>query len=158
GASSVLSGTWLLLRADGNDAGDIADAIRAAGGLAVDVPLGADARRDDVADAVRAAVAGLADGGAASGVLVLPSCGEGLEPDALVPGFVLAAVQGVGDAECGGRVWVVTRGAVSTGRSDEVTCPAGGLAWGLARAAAQELPDSWGGVVDLPGVVDVRAG
>ncbi|WP_225851373.1 hypothetical protein, partial [Streptomyces sp. HPF1205] len=161
GASSVLSGTWLLLRADANGEGtgaDVAEAVRAAGAHVVDVSLGADADRSDVADAVRVAVAGLADGGAVSGVLVLPVRDGGVAPDAGVLGFALAAVQGVGDAECGGRVWVVTRGAVSTGRSDTLESPAGGLLWGLSRVAALELPDSWGGVVDLPGVVDVRAG
>ncbi|MFC9878124.1 type I polyketide synthase [Streptomyces libani] len=66
-------------------------------------------------------------------------------------------VQALGDAGVGGRVWVVTRGAVSVGRSDGGPDPAGAAVWGLGRVAALELPDRWGGLVDLPEAVDRRA-
>ncbi|MGB3440118.1 MAG: beta-ketoacyl synthase N-terminal-like domain-containing protein, partial [Actinophytocola sp.] len=49
-------------------------------------------------------------------------------------------------ADLGGRVWAVTRGAVD-----------GALVWGLGRVAALELPERWGGLVDLPEVLDERA-
>ncbi|MGW8554783.1 type I polyketide synthase [Streptomyces tubercidicus] len=90
--------------------------------------------------------------------------GAGEEPVAgvLVVGAVDAVrtavvVQALGDAGVGGRVWVVTRGAVAVGRSDGGPDPAGAAVWGLGRVAALELPDRWGGLVDLPEVVDGRA-
>ncbi|WP_455710699.1 type I polyketide synthase, partial [Streptomyces angustmyceticus] len=66
-------------------------------------------------------------------------------------------VQALGDAGAGGRVWVVTRGAVAIGPSDGGPDPAGAAVWGLGRVAALELPDRWGGLVDLPQAVDDRA-
>ncbi|MEU8784990.1 type I polyketide synthase [Streptomyces sp. NPDC048637] len=66
-------------------------------------------------------------------------------------------VQALGDACVGGRVWVVTRGAVAVGRSDGGPNPVGAAVWGLGRVAALELPDRWGGLVDLPETVDRRA-
>ncbi|MBI1357394.1 MAG: SDR family NAD(P)-dependent oxidoreductase [Acidobacteria bacterium] len=57
----------------------------------------------------------------------------------------------------GGRVWLVTRGAQPAG--GPVT--AGGLAsstlWGLGRVAANELPESWGGLADLDPRVEPAA-
>ncbi|MFI9630946.1 SDR family NAD(P)-dependent oxidoreductase, partial [Streptomyces sp. NPDC052042] len=74
----------------------------------------------------------------------------------------LALVQAL--ADLGGTVplWTVTRGAVAAG-PDEVPSTAGAQLWGLGRAAALELPELWGGLVDLPerpdaGVFDRLAG
>ncbi|MEW9522216.1 type I polyketide synthase, partial [Streptomyces tubercidicus] len=90
--------------------------------------------------------------------------GAGEEPVAgvLVVGAVDAVrtavvVQALGDAGVGGRVWVVTRAAVAVGRSDGGPDPAGSAVWGVGRVAALELPDRWGGLVDLPEVVEGRA-
>nr|WSX18684.1 SDR family NAD(P)-dependent oxidoreductase [Streptomyces tubercidicus] len=66
-------------------------------------------------------------------------------------------VQALGDAGVGGRVWWVTRGAVAVGRSDGGPDPVGAAVWGLGRVAALEVPDRWGGLVDLPEAVDRRA-
>ncbi|MFC5248440.1 type I polyketide synthase, partial [Streptomyces nigrescens] len=65
-------------------------------------------------------------------------------------------VQALGDAGVGGRVWVVTRGAVATSQSDAGPDPVGAAVWGVGRVAALELPDRWGGLVDLPEAVDRR--
>jgi len=51
----------------------------------------------------------------------------------------------------------MTRGAVSTGRSDPVTRPAQAPVTGLGRTAALEHPERWGGVVDLPPALDRQA-
>jgi acyl transferase domain-containing protein/D-arabinose 1-dehydrogenase-like Zn-dependent alcohol dehydrogenase/acyl carrier protein len=48
-----------------------------------------------------------------------------------------------------GPVWTVTRGA----RTD----PAQAALWGFGRVAAMERPRQWGGLVDLPEVLDTRA-
>ncbi|WP_410671431.1 type I polyketide synthase [Amycolatopsis sp. cmx-4-68] len=54
-------------------------------------------------------------------------------------------------------LWVVTDGAVSTGRADRVRRPGQAAAWGLGRVAGLELPHRWGGLVDLPEQLDDRA-
>ncbi|MGW2028400.1 SDR family NAD(P)-dependent oxidoreductase, partial [Streptomyces decoyicus] len=66
-------------------------------------------------------------------------------------------VQALGDAGVGGRVWVVTQGAVAIGRSDAGPDPVQAAVWGVGRVAALEYPDRWGGLVDLPEAVDRRA-
>ncbi|MEQ0565334.1 SDR family NAD(P)-dependent oxidoreductase [Amycolatopsis sp. NEAU-NG30] len=51
-------------------------------------------------------------------------------------------------------LWMVTRGAVSTGAADPVTDPEQALVWGLGRVVRQEQPARWGGVADLPADAD----
>ncbi|WP_398898934.1 type I polyketide synthase [Streptomyces sp. 3211.6] len=71
----------------------------------------------------------------------------------------LELVQALGDAECEAPMWSLTRGAVSIGRSD-VLREEGveqSLVWGLGRVVALEHPGRWGGLVDLPEVLDERA-
>ncbi|MER5896823.1 type I polyketide synthase, partial [Streptomyces sp. NPDC001876] len=54
-------------------------------------------------------------------------------------------------------LWVLTRGAVSVGGSDRIGDPDLAAVWGLGRVAALEFPQRWGGLVDLPEVLDARA-
>ncbi|HEY5836716.1 SDR family NAD(P)-dependent oxidoreductase [Streptomyces sp.] len=55
------------------------------------------------------------------------------------------------DAAAGpARLWLLTRGAVSTGGSDTLDDPAQAQVWALGRTAALEHPQLWGGLVDLP--------
>ena len=68
----------------------------------------------------------------------------------------LAAVQAL--AAVAAPLWVLTRGAVSVGRSDRLENPSLATVWGLGRVAALELPRRWGGLIDLPAVLDTRAG
>ncbi|MFI1711355.1 type I polyketide synthase, partial [Streptomyces griseoruber] len=75
----------------------------------------------------------------------------------LGPASVATVLQAVGDAGVAGRVWVLTRGGVSVGRSDGPADPVQGAVWGLGRVAALEYPDRWGGLIDLPEVLDRRA-
>ncbi|MDH6142630.1 acyl transferase domain-containing protein [Kitasatospora sp. GP30] len=102
-------------------------------------------------DAVRAALDG------AAGVLSLLALDERPHPDhpELTRGF--AATLALAGAGLGVPVWCVTRGAVSVGRSDRLVAPGQALVWGLGRVVALESPGSWGGLVDLPAVVDERA-
>ncbi|MFG3493365.1 SDR family NAD(P)-dependent oxidoreductase, partial [Streptomyces sp. NPDC047972] len=67
----------------------------------------------------------------------------------------LALVQAVGDAGFGVPVWAVTRGAVSV-VPGEVPETAGAQLWALGRVAGLELPDRWGGLIDLPADADER--
>ncbi|WP_433408269.1 type I polyketide synthase [Saccharomonospora azurea] len=58
--------------------------------------------------------------------------------------------------ETGAKVWALTRGAVSVGRSDRIRAVEQAQVWGLGRVAALEHPDTWGGLIDLPERVDSR--
>ncbi|WP_318307276.1 type I polyketide synthase [Amycolatopsis solani] len=53
-------------------------------------------------------------------------------------------------------LWSVTREAVAVAPGDPVTGPAQAAVWGLGRAAALELPQRWGGLVDLPAELDAE--
>ena len=68
----------------------------------------------------------------------------------------LAAVQALGEVTA--PLWVLTRGAVSVGRSDRLENPSLATVWGLGRVAALEVPQRWGGLIDLPTQLDTRAG
>ncbi|WP_282793955.1 type I polyketide synthase [Streptomyces sp. CC224B] len=69
----------------------------------------------------------------------------------------VALVRALADTGTTARLWAVTQGAVTTGRSDRPAGAAQALLWGLGRVAALEHPDLWGGLIDLPGSVDARA-
>ncbi|WP_079035605.1 type I polyketide synthase [Streptomyces albus] len=60
----------------------------------------------------------------------------------------LALVQALGDAGVSAPLWCLTRGAV--GVSGEPPDPDAAAVWGLGRVAALELPERWGGLIDLP--------
>ncbi|HEY3710251.1 MAG TPA: SDR family NAD(P)-dependent oxidoreductase [Amycolatopsis sp.] len=66
-------------------------------------------------------------------------------------------LQALGDAGVTAPVWAVTRGAVTTGRADPLEAVSQAGVWGLGRVAALEYPRSWGGLIDLPEVLDERA-
>ncbi|MFC8047255.1 type I polyketide synthase [Nocardia sp. NPDC057353] len=68
----------------------------------------------------------------------------------------LELARAVAGAAGGARLWCVTRGAVAIGPSDRLSAPRQAALWGLGLVAALELPDRWGGLVDLPAAVDER--
>ncbi len=61
-------------------------------------------------------------------------------------GATLTFTQALGEAGVGAPVWAVTRDAASS--------PWQSAIWGFGRVAAMELPQQWGGLVDLPSEVD----
>ncbi|MGW3208922.1 type I polyketide synthase [Streptomyces sp. NPDC001135] len=69
----------------------------------------------------------------------------------------LCLVQALGDAGVDAPLWCATRGAVATGRSDRVDRPLQSQVWGFGRAAALEHPQRWGGLIDLPELLDARS-
>ncbi|MFI9276264.1 SDR family NAD(P)-dependent oxidoreductase, partial [Kitasatospora sp. NPDC052896] len=148
-ASGVLSGTWLVAVPAG-----AAEDPTVSGTLAMLAGRGVDVRQVELEVTDRAVVAGLLaaalDGTAAvSGVLWLPvTDGD--------PALTATLVQALGDARIDAPLWCVTRGAVSTGRSDRLVNPAQARVWGLGRVVALEHPERWGGLVDLPETVDDR--
>ncbi|MFI0154497.1 type I polyketide synthase [Streptomyces lydicus] len=70
----------------------------------------------------------------------------------------LALVQALEEAGVEARLWLGTRGAVSVGGTDQVLSAVQAQVWGLGRVVALELPERWGGLVDLPEAWDGRAG
>ncbi|WP_326695905.1 type I polyketide synthase [Streptomyces sp. NBC_01754] len=113
----------------GPEDADISTALSIAGATVVNVPVDEVAQLPDVAGVVLLA-SGWAD--------------------------TLAAVQALGEVSA--PLWVLTRGAVSVGRSDRLESPDLAAVWGLGRVAALEIPQRWGGLIDLPTALDARAG
>ncbi|MFE7560010.1 SDR family NAD(P)-dependent oxidoreductase, partial [Kitasatospora sp. NPDC057500] len=67
---------------------------------------------------------------------------------------VVRALVGVG---CRVPLWLVTRGGVATGRADGAVDVGLAGVWGLGRVVGLEHPELWGGLLDLPEVLDGRA-
>ncbi|MFF0170929.1 type I polyketide synthase [Streptomyces prasinus] len=165
-APAVLDGVWLVVGADSTDSTDsthsadaggstgaqIADALRRGGATVLGLPHPGDDRAV-LADRLRSY-------GELAGVVSL----LGTDTRALREGAALSRglaatlllTQACADADV--PLWVLTRGAVSTGRADGPPDPAQAQIWGFGRVAALELPHVWGGLIDLPEILDVRAG
>jgi acyl transferase domain-containing protein len=70
---------------------------------------------------------------------------------------LLHVIQGLHAAGCArAAVWVATRGA-QRAREGDAVAPAAAPVWGLARSAALEHPELWGGLVDLDEVEPAAA-
>ncbi|NYV74739.1 SDR family NAD(P)-dependent oxidoreductase [Streptomyces sp. UH6] len=95
-----------------------------------------------------------------AGVLSLLALDGVLHPDAsAVPRGYAATVtllQALGRAGIHAPLWTATRGAVSVNVADPLDSPYQAAVWGMGRVAALEHPDRWGGLVDLPPVLDER--
>ncbi|MFD7924276.1 type I polyketide synthase, partial [Streptomyces sp. NPDC059740] len=148
--AGVLSGTWLLV-GGGDGGGDEAEVIGRALG-------------ERGAEVVRVDLAGLGGvmSGDVAGVVSLLALDESLLPgEGWVPrgtAATLELVQELGKQGVAAPLWVVTRGAVQTGGGEVTTSPVQAQVWGLGRAVGLEHADRWGGLVDLPSVVDERVG
>ncbi|MGO4758602.1 hypothetical protein AB4212_60035, partial [Streptomyces sp. 2MCAF27] len=155
--TASLSGTWLVVTAEGVEGiadGAVTEALAGHGAdvrrLALDESA-ADravlaARLSDVTSSSEDGSPGLA------GVVSLVAAAEEPHSDhpALATGLALtvALVQALGDARIEAPLWCLTRGAVSTGRSDRVVSPVQAQVHGVGWTAALEHPDRWGGLVD----------
>ncbi|MFI8084023.1 type I polyketide synthase [Kitasatospora sp. NPDC086009] len=157
--SGVLSGTWLAVVPAGATEQACAAALAARGAevVVVEVPAGA-VDRAEVAALLAAAV----EPSAVAGVLSLLALDETPVPGhpAVTGGMAatLALVQALGDAGIAAPLWLATRGAVAAGPGEALAHPVQALVWGLGRVVGLEQPDRWGGLVDLPEVLDDRAG
>ncbi|NGO73621.1 SDR family NAD(P)-dependent oxidoreductase, partial [Streptomyces boncukensis] len=150
-SSGLLSGTWLVV---GQSDGDVVAALTGAGAEVVGLP--ADGALDRAGLAER--VAAVSD---VRGVVLVAGTDRGLGRGSSVPDELTAVVvslQALGDAGVDAPLWVVTRGAVSVGQSDRVADPMQAAVWGLGRVAALEVPQRWGGLLDLPAELDARSG
>ncbi|MEU7716372.1 beta-ketoacyl synthase N-terminal-like domain-containing protein, partial [Micromonospora chalcea] len=152
--SATLAGTWLLLMAPGQEDHPVAAALAARADRAVPVLIPAGADRDRVA---RLLLEAMSSDARDAHVVSLLSLAEPREaspvPAAAEVSTALAVVQALTDVGGSGRLWWLTRGAVSVGGSDELADVAGSAVWGLGRVVGLEVPLRWGGLVDLPGVL-----
>ncbi|GAA3004615.1 hypothetical protein GCM10010519_40640 [Streptomyces lactacystinicus] len=153
-AESRLSGRWLLVTPDGPGAEDTAlaceQALAGHGADVVVIRVGAAVERAELASL-------LPEFGALEGVLSLLALAEGPHPglpmlDACLSGTLLL-LQALGDSGIDAPLWCATRGAVAAHGTEEVR-PEQAQVWGLGRVAALEHPLRWGGLVDLPDLLD----
>ncbi|MFJ9953140.1 type I polyketide synthase [Kitasatospora sp. NPDC091207] len=157
-ATGLLFGTWLVVAPPESALTDWATTALRAAGADVTVLVDAGSGRDALAARLGEAAGEL---GPVSGVLALTAAVGAPLPASVLPEGTAAGVtliQALGRAGIEAPLWVVTRGAVSTGAADPLESPAQAPVWGLGRVAALESPGRWGGLVDLPEVVDTRAG
>ncbi|MBB5140189.1 acyl transferase domain-containing protein/acyl carrier protein [Thermocatellispora tengchongensis] len=148
-----LHGTWLLVTpaARTDAAAFCADALAAAGAEVVTAAV-------DTADPARLPDALPAPGGIAGVLSLLALDTAALPGHPAVPAGLAATAALVRALDGkGAPLWLATRGAVRAGEADPPGDPAQAAAWGLGRTAALEHPGLWGGLLDLPGVLDARA-
>nr|AIY53022.1 polyketide synthase II [Streptomyces sp. M10] len=167
--AAALGGSWLVLSSDGRpeDGERRSEAavhvMERAGASVVHVRITeAEADRAVLADRLRVSLDALP--GPVTGVLSLLGLDE--RPHSAHPSVPLgtalnlALVQALGDAAIDAPLWWATRGAVSVGGPDtgSPVSAAQSLLWGLGRVAALEFPQRWGGLIDLPEVLDADTG
>ncbi|WP_344319062.1 SDR family NAD(P)-dependent oxidoreductase, partial [Streptomyces yatensis] len=133
-SGQVLTGTWLIVvepgadGTDGTDGNEVVVALRSAG---AEVRVVTAVEPGDVTVA---------------GVVSL------LSVEATV-----SLLQSLLAAGMDAPLWCVTRGAVFVADGDVVEPDRAGV-WGLGRVIGLEHPDRWGGLIDLPAVMDDQAG
>ncbi|WP_425554760.1 type I polyketide synthase, partial [Kitasatospora putterlickiae] len=165
GPPVALDGNWLVLSSDGRPedgarrSETTVQVMEQAGASVVHLRVAeAEADRAALAHRVRASLDALP--GPVTGVLSLLGLDE--RPHSAHPSvplgtaLSLALVQALGDAGIDAPLWWATRGAVSVGGTDtgSAVSAAQNLLWGLGRVAALEFPQRWGGLIDLPEVLD----
>ncbi|MFI9052724.1 type I polyketide synthase [Streptomyces sp. NPDC053427] len=126
--------------------------------------LGADTHRVDLAaeETDRAALAALltetAQHSDLTGIVSLLALDERRSAGGVPAGTTATAalVQALADTGVDAPLWALTRGAVAAVPGEELRAPAQAAVWGLGRVAALEIPRRWGGLIDLPAVLDER--
>ncbi|PRQ09060.1 type I polyketide synthase [Enhygromyxa salina] len=110
--------------------------------------------RQKVGEVLRARL----DPSVATRVVSLLALDEQPHPDQpVVPrglGLNMLLTQAIADIDADARLWLVTRGAVSTGEADALEHPLQAMTWGFGRVVALERPQQWGGLIDLPAQLD----
>jgi acyl transferase domain-containing protein/acyl carrier protein len=158
-----LDGTWLVLAPAGENelAQACGRALEARGAAVITAAIDQEQQAQAERAGLSALLRTLAPPAGVAGVISLLATDE--TPLAVHPvvqrglAATLALVQALGDAGVAAPLWVLTRGAVATGAGEVLASPVQGQVWGLGRVAALEYRDRWGGLVDLPPVLDERA-
>ncbi|MFI9382166.1 SDR family NAD(P)-dependent oxidoreductase [Kutzneria sp. NPDC052558] len=156
--SAPVSGAWVLAvpehELDSGVVGSVAKQLRERLGEVVPLVVG---------DVDRETLAGrLAElPGEVTGVISLLALDDQADPDhpevSAGVARTLTLVQAAGDAGRTTPLWCLTQGAVAVDDSDPLSSlPQAGM-WGLGRVIALEYPQQWGGLIDLPEVLDDRA-
>jgi short-subunit dehydrogenase/acyl carrier protein len=157
-APAPLPGTWLVVIPAGLTGTDLAQgcvrALTARGAQAVTAEVGRDTDRAELANRI-GQVCGIA------GVLSLLALQESADPAHPAVGRggagTLGVMQALGDVGVEAPLWLLTRGAVAAGAGETPGRPVQAQVWGLGRVARLELPERWGGLVDVPATWDERA-
>jgi acyl transferase domain-containing protein len=156
-----LSGTWLIIAparaADGELVAGCARALETGGARVMTVTAPAGHDRRELAAVITTAV----EGDPVRGVVSLAALdSEPVPGHEIIAGSLagtLTVLQSLGDAGVAAPLWVLTRGAVATDEQEMVS-PVQGAVCGLARVAGFEHPERFGGLIDLPPVLDERTG
>ncbi|MEV6823318.1 SDR family NAD(P)-dependent oxidoreductase [Nocardiopsis dassonvillei] len=159
-----LSGTWLVAVPESEDTtfevNALQTALRESGATVVRLPIARSRRhRTDVSQRIAEVLhAAGTESSQVSGVLSLLCLNRDTDTERSVTpwhlGATVALYQGLIDAGCDGRLWVLSCGAASTTASDPVTDPEQAMLWGWGGIIAVETPNRWGGLVDLPAEPD----
>ncbi|WP_229070447.1 SDR family NAD(P)-dependent oxidoreductase, partial [Actinoplanes sp. DH11] len=156
----ALTGTWLLVVPAGHPDRDIfaaATLVLQQYGATV-LTLAVDSGREetlDIADRIQDGLAGLPP---AAGVLSFLSLDEQPHPmHVQLPNGLfgtLNLIQAAVETELVAPIWHVTRTAMAVRDGETPQRPQQAQTWGMARVASLELPEQWGGLIDLPADVD----
>jgi acyl transferase domain-containing protein len=152
-----LSGIWLLIVPQRPEEDRVARALIDHGADVVPVTVTAGLDRAALADLIGRALPEAELAGVVS-LLALdetPIADHPAVPAGLAGTQTL--IQALGDAGISAPLWVLTRAAVAAVPGELLASPVQAQAWGLGRVAALEHPDRWGGLIDLPPVLDERA-
>ncbi|MBE1601815.1 acyl transferase domain-containing protein/acyl carrier protein [Streptomyces stelliscabiei] len=153
-----LSGRWLVVLPAADSGADVLAALTAAGAEPVPVVVSApDQDRESLAALLRAASGADPVAGVFS-LLAEETRPHPAHPD--VPAglsLTLALVQALGDTGTDAPLWCATRALAAVGGGERPGTSAQAAVTGLGRTVALERPGHWGGLVDLPAVLDERA-
>ncbi|GGL14959.1 hypothetical protein GCM10012284_57070 [Mangrovihabitans endophyticus] len=153
-ATGVPAGTWVVVVPAGAGADPWVTAVLATLGSAATVVEAPEADRAAMTALLRDHIGARE----VTGVLSLLALAEDVTGD--VPAGVLlttALVQALGDAQVTAPLWCATRGAVAVSAGEPVPGTVQAAVQGLGRVAALEYPHRWGGLIDLPPVLDAGA-
>ncbi|OQS12811.1 hypothetical protein B0T36_22880 [Nocardia donostiensis] len=150
-APAHLPGTWLLIRDESGYPDETTIAAFTAAGARLRY-LDIDADRPD-RDQLARVIESIAAEGPLAGAVSLAGSVAGPSPalPVLSRGLVanLVLLQAWADAAVAAPLWWVTRGAVAVSTVEEPD-PLQAQLWGAGQVAGLELPQQWGGSIDLP--------
>ncbi|WP_420713027.1 beta-ketoacyl reductase [Streptomyces sp. MMG1121] len=142
-AAALPAGTWLaVVPADGAADALVASAVHGLARQGVDVRLIAVDDDEQLAHRLKESLPPRV-----AGVLAVPATGA----------RTVALARALGELDVRAPLWCLTRGAVAVAPSDPAPEAEAALVWGLGRAIALEHPERWGGLIDLPAILDERA-
>jgi acyl transferase domain-containing protein/acyl carrier protein len=135
----TMLGRWIVVGRKGDALTAVADGLAEHGAGVISVPLDSNDR-----GAVNAALRGVVSEEDVTGIVSLRALDD--DPAAAT----IPLVQALGDLEVTAPLWCVTTRAVTTSDTDTPPDPDQAKIWGLGAVLALDLPQSWGGLVDLP--------